>query len=36
MPNLFSDSMGIKTVEKHVGVASVGGLSVIHLVSHPL
>lgn len=36
MPNPLSDSMGINTVGKHVGVASVGGVSVIHLVSHPL
>lgn len=36
MPSPFSDSMGIRTVEKHVGVTSIGGVSVIHLVSHPL
>lgn len=36
MPNPFSDSMGIKTVEKRVGVASVGGVSIIHLISQPL
>lgn len=33
MPNPFSDNMGIKPVEKHVGVTSVGGVSVIRLVS---
>lgn len=36
MPNPFPDSMGIRTVEKYVGVTSVGGVSVIHLVSYPL
>lgn len=36
MSNPFSNSMGIETVEKYVGVASVGEVSAIHLGSHSL